>query len=249
MFMVADTISQFNTVTLEEMNPVKLMNRTDTKFVTTLPMLEKLLKLAQEDYFVQQIDGRVLLPYYTRYYDTEDYEMYNRHLHGCLTRKKIRVRQYVSSGIEFLEVKKKNNHGRTDKKRISTLNLRKSEIQEFLLAKAAYNVDDLSPKIENSFTRITLVNKDMTERLTLDMDVKFHNIETDISRSLPGIVIIELKRDGRMHSPIYDMLRQLRIKQSGFSKYCIGMAMTNNQLPQNLLKPRLRYINKMMATQ
>jgi len=38
---------------------------------------------------------------------------------------------------------------------------------------------------------------------------------------------------------VLDILRQLRIKPSGFSKYCIGSVMTNKNLKQNLFKARL----------
>ena len=38
-----EILKQFAPITLEEMSSVKLMNRTDTKFVTTMPMLLQLL--------------------------------------------------------------------------------------------------------------------------------------------------------------------------------------------------------------
>lgn len=245
-------LSKYATVSLEEMKTVKLMNRTDTKYVTTISGLRKLLQLAVDDYRAQQIDGEILMPYYTRYYDTPDYEMYMRHLHGRLTRKKVRVRRYVGSGLEFLEVKRKNNHGRTDKKRISTkikdsiLLDNSTEISRFLLESSGYDSRILKARIENSFRRLTLVNNDMTERLTIDMDIEFHNLDTDMRYQLPGLVIIELKRDGRTYSPIAEIIKTLRIKPSGFSKYCIGMALTNPGLPRNRFKPRLRRIGRMI---
>ena len=61
---------------------------------------------------------------------------------------------------------------------------------------------------------------------------------------MPDIVIIELKRDGRVHSPILPLLRELRIKPAGFSKYCIGTSVTNKEVKQNRFKPRLRKIDK-----
>ena len=63
----------------------------------------------------------------------------------------------------------------------------------------------------------------------------------------PGgrLVIIELKRDGLTYSPILELLRELRIQPSGFSKYCMGMALTDGELKKNCFKPRLRMISKM----
>lgn len=245
--------SKFDKVSLEEMKAVKLMNRTDTKYVTTEGELRRLLQLAVNDYRAQQIEGEILMPYYTRYYDTPDNEMYMRHLHGRSTRKKVRVRRYVGSGLEFLEVKRKNNHGRTDKKRIKT-SIKDGtplgnypEIPQFLHKVSGYDSSKLRPRIENSFKRLTLVNNDMTERLTIDMDIEFHNLDTDMRCQLPGLVIIELKRDGRTFSPIADIIKKLRIKPSGFSKYCMGMALTNPELPRNRFKSRLRKIGKMIT--
>lgn len=240
-------LETYRTISLEEMKKVKLMNRTDTKFVTTESQLRRLLALAREDYFAQAIDGETVMPYYTRYYDTEDCQMYMRHLHGKLTRKKIRVRRYVSSGLEFLEVKRKNNKGRTDKKRMETASLTPEAREDFISRKSGYDWAELEPMIENNFRRLTLVNQDMTERLTIDTGLRFHNIRTGEDMSLDGLVIIELKRDGRATSPIAEMLRQLRIMPSGFSKYCMGMAMTDRTLPKNRFKPRLRRIAKLIS--
>ena len=53
-----EILRQFDPITLDEMSGIRLMNRTDTKFVTTRPMLEQLLKMAQHDYYVQEIDQR-----------------------------------------------------------------------------------------------------------------------------------------------------------------------------------------------
>ena len=53
------------------------------------------------------------------YFDTDDYEMYRMHHAGRTVREKIRVRTYLDSLDTFLEVKNKNNHGRTKKKRIT----------------------------------------------------------------------------------------------------------------------------------
>ena len=52
-----ELLFSFAPITLDEMSGVKLMNRTDTKFVTSMPMLIRLLEMAQGDYYAQEIDG------------------------------------------------------------------------------------------------------------------------------------------------------------------------------------------------
>ena len=50
-------INTFNPISLDEMKSVRLMNRVDTKFVTTMPRLLQLLELARSEYYMQEIDG------------------------------------------------------------------------------------------------------------------------------------------------------------------------------------------------
>jgi hypothetical protein len=62
-----------------------------------------------------------------------------------------------------------------------------------------------------------------------------------------NMVIIELKRDGLAYSPILQMLRQLRIQPHGFSKYCMGSALTcENLLPVNRFKQKLIEVRKLI---
>lgn len=238
---------ELKTVSLKEMSAVKLMNRTDTKFLTTEATLMEFLRHAKEDYLAQEVGGEINLPYFTRYYDTEDCEMYYRHLHGCHTRKKVRVRRYECSGLEYLEVKSKNNKRRTDKKRVVTSSLSDDDRRRFLLDISEYDSELLIPRIENRFDRLTLVNNDMTERLTIDTALRFRNLVTGVVCDLNGLVIIELKRDDRFESPSAGLFRRLHISQSGFSKYCIGMALSDPTLRNNRFKPRIYKIRRMLS--
>ena len=224
-------LGQFDSISLEEMGKVKLMNRVDTKYLTTFPTLLKLLELASADYYVQEIGGKRNMPYATL--------TKNHHKHIN--------REYVGSDAKFLEVKSKNNKGRTKKKRVAlgpdNSALRAND--EFLSRHTPWTSLHLLPRLQNSFKRITLVNRNMTERLTIDTSLCFHNMSTDLDRSLEGLVIIELKRDGLTPSPILGLLNRLRIKPHGFSKYCMGMAFTDSGLRQNRLKERLRNADRL----
>lgn len=241
-------INSFDSISLDAMSGVKLMNRVDTKFVTTMPRLVQLLKMAQNDYFVQEIDGKRSSAYTTLYYDTPAFDMYLTHHNGCLGRQKVRVRQYVDSGQTFLEVKNKNNHRRTRKKRISIsdFSIEGEEKQQFLEKLCWYDIDTLKPALRNWFNRITLVNKGKTERVTIDTDLRYHNIATGIDKAMGQAVIIELKRDGNVRSPLLAMLRDLHIHPHGFSKYCIGTALTNPQVKQNRLKEKIHYVHRLI---
>lgn len=246
---IDDIIRSYDSVSLEEMKRVRLMNRIDTKYIVRVGDIQKLLEYSRDDYRVQEVDGERNIAYHTIYYDTRDHQMYIAHQNGKKTREKIRMRTYVSSGLSFLEVKNKNNRGRTDKKRIKvdadSDYMHSEETRSFLAKHAWYCPDELEPHLENRFNRITLVNHGMTERLTMDTGLCFHNYSNDRNGSLSGIAVVELKRDGRTPSPMHDLLIRMHIHTMGFSKYCIGCAFTDPTLKQNLFKERIRIVLKL----
>lgn len=232
------------------MSSIRLMNRIDTKFITNYSTLLKLLEMTTSEYYAQELNGDRVNPYLTTYWDTPAHLFYMSHHDGHYPRKKVRVRTYLESDITFLEVKKKNNHGRTTKTRIQVPaqdELAEPQVSTFLEKKVGMDLEEMRPVIQNRFDRITLVNMGKTERLTIDFNIRFQNLETGVESGTGNLVIIELKRDGNVYSPVKEMLRKLRIKQDGFSKYCIGVVMTNPDIKQNMFKARMIDINKQIT--
>lgn len=240
----------FEPITLEEMDRVRLMNRTDTKFWFHRDRLSEILEKVRDKYFVLNMQNDSTLPYHTVYFDTDKSAMYRAHHNGKLNRYKVRRRTYVQSGINFLEIKFKNNKGRTIKKRVSgdgnSVNFSERE-KKFLRENLPFPPEMLVPQLINHFKRITLVNKNFDERCTIDIDLYF---ESNLLRyPLTNIAIIEVKREGTAQtSPIVKVLNELRIKQSGFSKYCTGRILTDPFVKYNALKPRLRQLKKQLNT-
>ena len=235
-----------------------MMNRIDTKYAVPLSALPAILEAAQDGYYAQEINGTRIATYDTMYYDTDSLDMYIRHHDRQLVRQKIRVRQYVESDLTFLEIKRKNNKGRTKKKRISvpgfgitgdTFGDSKRErwsVEDFIAAKSRYHWSELSPHLSTRFHRITLVNKAKTERLTIDMDLVWENIVSGESKTFPELVIIELKRDGNVPSQMTQIMLSQRLKPLKISKYCIGTALTTPGLKRNRFKKKIRLIEKML---
>lgn len=236
-------------ISLEDMSGIRLMNRMDQKYLTNIDTLKTLLRLAEGSYYSQEIEGERVSPYATTYWDTlQTYALFRQHETGRKPRQKVRVRTYLSSDVSFLEVKKKDNHGKTAKLRIKVPSLQ-AVIDEhvgadFVKQQTGLGLVDMVPAVGNRFNRITLVNFAKTERLTIDFNIQFYNYQTHERAAIDSIVVIELKRDGRCPSPILPLLRQLRIKPAGFSKYCIGASVTDSHLRINRFKKRLVTINK-----
>ena len=245
-------LSRFEPITLERMDSIRLMNRIDIKIVTDTLMLKNILNDAlSHGYLVFESDGERLHAYDSIYFDTEDLRMFAEHRRGKLVRQKVRTRVYCESGLCFLEVKKKNNHSRTRKKRVE---IPLADFQDFrsdpearlwLSSHSGYSVEEVSPAIETLFNRITLVNKGLTERLTIDTSVTFKNLRTRATADLGAAVIIELKQDGRTHSEMKDILLKHRVKPFRISKYCIGVSLTDSRVRTGRFKEKIRYIDKL----
>ncbi|MBR1538872.1 MAG: VTC domain-containing protein, partial [Bacteroidales bacterium] len=167
-----------------------------------------------------------------------------------LVRQKVRTRSYVSSGLSFLEIKRKNNKGRTSKKRIG---IPISELEDFSADEAAcdylsrkswFTAEELSPVLETLFSRITLVNPAKTERLTIDTCLQFNNMRTGRAASLRNAVIIELKQDGHAYSPMRHILLDHRVKPVRISKYCVAVTLTDPAARSGRFKSKVRLIEK-----
>ena len=248
-----EALASFRPVTLEEMDSVKLMNRVDSKYVTDEATLLEVLNDAETaGYRVLVTDGNRINPYDSMYFDTDDLRMFQDHRNGKLVRQKVRTRTYLSSGLAFLEIKRKNNKGRTNKKRTGIpvdefSDFRTdSDANEYLARHSAFTKDQLSPVLETQFNRITLVNPSMTERLTIDTSLVFRNARTGISASLKNAVIIELKQDGRASSRMKEIFMAHRVKPVRVSKYCIAVTLTEPDARPGRFRLKVRKIEKII---
>lgn len=247
------SISRMMPISLEEMSAVSLMNRTDTKFVTSTESLKKALEDAAEaGYRICEINGERLLSYSSIYYDTADLRMYTDHRNQKLTRQKVRTRTYNISGTSFLEIKRKSNHGRTKKKRISIPNEAMMDFSsaegatDFLHSRSDWRINELSPETSTDFDRITLVNPGLSERITIDLNIGFENFRSGRKASLGEIAIIELKQDGRLESVFRRILTEHRILPFRISKYCTAVTLTDPYARPGRFKMKIRYIEKFL---
>ncbi|MBR1792955.1 MAG: polyphosphate polymerase domain-containing protein [Bacteroidales bacterium] len=245
-------LSHFHTITLEDIKQVRLMSRVDQKYIIPRTMLPQLLDSLYGGYHMQSIDGEALANYHTLYFDTADLSMYTVHHNRKLNRQKLRIRCYQSTQATFFEIKNKNNKGRTNKTRIKVSPdlfytcLQHEEVQSYLSKNSPYAIERLLPQLENEFQRITLANYGMTERVTIDLGIHFHNRQTGLDADLSPVAVIEVKSDA--NNPSSDIKKQLlnmRIHPKRMSKYCIGTVLTNPKAKRNRFKTKLRYIERM----
>ena len=236
----------FDPITLAEMDEVSLMNRTDTKFVFEIHLLPLILNDIQPHYKSLEINGSRFANYKTDYFDTYDYNMFIAHQNGKQNRYKVRYREYVGSNLSFLEVKFKNNKGKTLKSRIKSwvdYNDIDNNDMSFLTESIPYPVDQLKHVLTNEFSRITLVSKTDKERLTIDFSLQF---EKEVnSKSLSNLVIAEVKQEKvDRSSKVMKALKKHGVRQASFSKYASGVALLNKKLKYNQFKSNMLYLNK-----
>ena len=244
-------LARLGSISLGEMDSVKLLNRIDTKYLTDeatlLPVLED---AAASGYRALEVEGHKINRYDSVYYDTPELRMFLDHHNRHLTRQKVRTRCYVESGQSFLEIKRKKNDGRTKKKRIEIPATERMDFSadaaacDYLAAKSWFTSDQITPSASTRFRRITLVNPSMTERVTIDTEVAFNNFRTGHEGSLRNAVIIEVKQDGRAESTMKKILLEHRVKPFRISKYCMAITLTDSEVKSNRFKEKVRRIEK-----
>ncbi|MBI3133350.1 MAG: polyphosphate polymerase domain-containing protein [Bacteroidetes bacterium] len=241
-----ETILQnFEPITLEEMDAVKLMNRTDTKFVLNRAFFNQILPKLAESYRVLEIANRRLSSYRTLYYDTEGFQLFMDHHNEKGDRYKIRIRNYVESKLYFLEIKRKFK-GRTDKKRTKVKDFELELTNESIkyINKVIGDEVKVVPKLWNSFERITLVNTKEVERLTLDLNLTFE--WKDKKKAFDHIVVAELKQENvNRKSLFYTLMKENGIRPNSISKYCVGGITLNPGLKANNFKDKILLIDKL----
>lgn len=234
-------IPQFDSIGLEEMNASNLQNRVDTKFLLAESDLNELIPHLMLNYQIVEIQKGRVFTYRSKYFDTQNFDLYHRHLRGFKNRHKVRIRNYVESSLFFFEVKVKHK-GRTVKTRIripefvSTIN---DDMKQFYHSQIGQRAVQIQEKAASEYRRFTLVSKNQSERVTIDFSMKFGLGPKSVL--LPNQVIVELKQDGlNRNSEVFRLLKSKLIRPASLSKYCMGTALLNPDLKQNRLKKTLR---------
>lgn len=237
-------LNSFNSIGLDEMDEVTLMNRMETKYVFSATRLPAMLDLLSSKYLILEIDSKRNFQYNTVYLDTPDYLFYNQQMRGKLNRYKVRYRKYQITGRSFLEIKKKTNKNRTIKWRVEGDPDSFSDSGTFINKHLPYGAEELGQVLNNEFFRITLVNTVLRERITIDSGLSFSD-PSGTGTEFPFLAIAEIKRDGHFcYSPACNIMKQMGIQPHRFSKYCTGSVVVREMPRKNILKQNLLLINK-----
>lgn len=218
-----------------------LLERVDRKYFLTPEAAARVLRDVDPETRVLEIAGRRAFAYDTVYFDTADFAVYQLTAHRRRRRFKLRTRSYLDTGGCFLEIKTKSGRGTTVKTRVpwdtadrAWLGPDGHEFTASVLAERGYDaalVPGLRPTVSSRYRRTTLLLP-CGSRATIDTDLRWRAPDGAEARA-PGHVIIETKSHQR-RSELDEALWRAGHRPSGISKFGIGTAALNPELPHNV---------------
>lgn len=197
-------LQDFEPISLSELNArASFLKRIDKKFLLNANQFADILEDLKNDFKVLEIKGKKIFSYDNIYMDSDDYLFYNQHQDKKNSRTKVRTRYYIDSNLAYFEYKQKidwitskyryefpsEEHGFMTKG--------KKRFFEWVW-QSIYNDDKapkISPSIQTKYQRITLVNNDGSERLTIDFNIKTQDLRDKKNKEidLKNLVIVESK--------------------------------------------------------
>ena len=240
--------TNFRTHSLSAQSTASLMQRQEFKFLIQRSELNGFIQQLSSNYSILKIDERNQFHYQSLYFDTPNSDFYNMHHNGKLSRQKVRVRHYVDTHQHFLEVKAKNNKEISNKFRLKVdkKHLLNEINSELVYCHTGLSLGSLAPSLFVSYFRVTFMNFERSERITLDTNLRFYSPKSRQLQQISSSAIVEVKTVNRIqNSMAVHLLKKHRIKPSSFSKYCVGLGLTNRtNLKTNRFKPLL---NRMLS--
>lgn len=238
----APALDRLASVDLDELNAhAALLSRVDRKYALDGADLSRLLAHLDDRTRVLDIDGRRTFEYASVYFDTPARESFRLAAHRRRRRFKVRTRTYVDSGQTWLEVKTRGGRHRTVKNRTEYAGhdaARLSADGRVFVATVldregidASVVARLEPVLHTAFTRVTLWLPGDGSRATVDRGLAVGR-QRAADVDYPGAVIVETK-SGPSPSSVDRLLWSHGIRPSKVSKFAIGMASLDPQLPAN----------------
>ncbi len=249
-------LEPFKRATLDDAARVSFLHRYDTKFVFGTDEVPAFLNAIKDTYSLLEIEGITAQTYNTFYFDTPDLLCFNLHHNKRARRFKFRTRKYMSNGKIYNEIKQKLNSGKTIKFRqrrdafvteppilpvINDLSVYDESFEALLKANGYGNIGKLVPSLRVFFNRLTFLNNNFAERMTLDLGLGYGYEGTELK--LNETAIVELKRErGPEQTVSQRYFRSIHKCPSGFSKYTIGISLTHGEAKKNRFLPKIRHL-------
>lgn len=238
---------------------VALRTRVDRKYVVSHDALGVFAERLSEDFRVLEIDGQRTFTYRNLYFDSPQLDSYRAHLQQRRRRFKVRVREYVETGVRMVEVKLKGGRGQTIKRRRdlagadepSLAHIVTEYLAEILYAEYGVALDgSVVPTLEIDYRRSALASMGAGQRVTVDSHLTYVNDHGATAALRPGWVIVETKSPSVAPGPADRILRSLGARPvSPLSKYLLGIALTTSARGSNEFRRTLSRYFKAVTPQ
>jgi hypothetical protein len=236
-----------DTITLEELvQRAPLLTRVDRKYVLPSEDLPELLDKLSGTVRVLDIAGQRQFGYRSAYFDSSTLDCYLDAARRRRRRFKVRIRTYLDTRDQFVEIKTRGPRGRTIKQRApysgygSRLGSAARTFGEGALAKAGIPCDltAFGLVLTTSYQRTTLFAPATNSRITIDTGLTWEG-PGGTAVELPGLAIVETK-SGQAIPELDRLLWSVRYRPCSISKYGTGLAALRPDLPSHHWLPVLR---------
>lgn len=231
--MNPELLFSFNPISLAQLQErSELMERKESKYLMHINQLDQLLTDLKADYDILEINNIREFEYQNVYFDTPELLFYHQHLQQKKSRTKIRTRKYVDSELYFIEYKQKmksvikKERVRINPEQYGQLTPITSAFLQECFNKY-YELREyfgLQPILTNEYKRITLCNKTKEERITIDTNISYNEIDNSLENPivLSHLAVIECKYSDSK-TAFDDMMKSMSIPKIRLcSKYCLG---------------------------
>ena len=245
--MTVTAPGHFAPIGLDELvGEAALLTRLDRKYLLPAAALPDLLARMPHGVRELRIDGRSTFRYRSIYFDTPGLDAYLATARQRRRRFKVRIRTYLDTGLDFVEVKTRGSRGVTVKERIpyagsgSDLGPEGRAHAAETLSGAGIRPErlDLRPVLATHYRRNTLYVPSTGSRVTIDTGLAWQ-LPDGATVTMPHSVIVETK-SGRAASDVDRLLWSLGHRPCSISKYATGLAALRPELPANRWHPVLR---------
>ena len=220
------------TYALNEPNEQQQMTRQENKFLIAAEYLPELLVKLLPHYRLLCIKNQCLHDYHNVYFDTDELTFFHQHHNQHRLRKKVRLRSYLNTQSHYFEIKQKLKRGVSHKERILSNGDINSVLKQGQALLKRYDLADLIllPTLQVDYQRLSLWHEQTNERITFDMNTHFKSCDDPASYYQERRVIIEIKHHERPHqSHASKLFKQLGLRETAFSKYCMGLLFTHRK--------------------
>ena len=255
MSTVKNYFTSFLPISLQELDSVALLDRTEEKFIIPDSWCEEISKNLKLDYKILEIGGERQFRYNNLHFDTPDNICLEDHIRGRKNRFKVRIRSYSNSKISFLEVKSRNVYGRSSKMRLQRSSEQWDapltiEEKQFLGDRVPF-ASELSPVLYSSYLRYTIASLPRGERVTFDTKLEYTTLKGEKFIPLDGLSIVELKQEEKdRRSSLHKIFRKRSDRRAPLgrairiSKYVLGRLHTNKTLSSRAYLESLKELTR-----